>query len=284
MNKTIKETFNIILVIIAAILMAVNINTFVYTAGLLPGGFTGIVLLIQDIFQKYLNVKIPYSLFLWILNLWPAIICFKNIGKRFTLLSLLMIIVSGLATDFIPGLFVTDDILLCTIFGGIINGISICLCLFVGATSGGTDFISIYLSEKKGISAWNYIFAGNCILLAIFGLLFGWTKALYSIIFQFATTQVINSLYKRYQKSTLFIISDHWQEIVKTVKKSTNHNATIFSGKGSYNGADRTMIYTIVGKDQEAQLVHEIMKIDPKAFVNVLETKALLGNFNMQKL
>ena len=121
-------------------------------------------------------------------------------------------------------------------------------------------------------------------MLAIFGLLFGWTKALYSIIFQFATTQVINSLYKRYQKSTLFIISDHWQEIVKMVKKSTNHNATIFSGKGSYNGADRTMIYTIVGKDQEAQLVHEIMKIDPKAFVNVLETKALLGNFNMQKL
>ena len=284
MNKTIKETFNIILVIIAAILMAVNINTFVYTAGLLPGGFTGIVLLIQDIFKKYLNVKIPYCLFLWILNLWPAIICFKNIGERFTLLSLLMIIVSGLATDFIPGLFVTDDILLCAIFGGIINAISICLCLFVGATSGGTDFISIYLSEKKGISAWNYIFAGNCILLAIFGLLFGWTKALYSIIFQFATTQVINSLYKRYQKSTLFIISDHWQEIVKMVKNSTNHNATIFSGKGSYNGADRTMIYTIVGKDQEAQLVHEIMKFDPKAFVNVLETKALLGNFNMQKL
>ena len=84
MNKAIKEIFNIILVILAAILMAVNINTFVYTAGLLPGGFTGIVLLIQNIFQKYFNIKIPYSLFLWILNLWPALSCFKNIGKRFT--------------------------------------------------------------------------------------------------------------------------------------------------------------------------------------------------------
>ena len=284
MNKAIKEIFNIILVILAAILMAVNINTFVYTAGLLPGGFTGIVLLIQNIFQKYFNIKIPYSLFLWILNLWPALICFKNIGKRFTILSLLMIIVSGLATDFIPGFFVTDDILLCAIFGGIINGISICLCLFVGATSGGTDFISIYFSEKKGISAWNYIFVGNCILLTVFGFLFGWTKALYSIIFQFATTQIINVLYKRYQKSTIFIISDDWEEIVKMIKRTTNHNATIFSGKGSYNGSNRTMIYTIVGKDQEPQLVHKIMQIDPNAFVNVLETKALLGNFNMQKL
>ena len=57
-----------------------------------------------------------------------------------------------------------------------------------------------------------------------------------------------------------------------------------FSLKGSYNGANRTMIYTSVGKDQEPQLVHKIMQIDPNAFVNVLETKALLGNFNMQKL
>ena len=284
MNKLIKESLNVFIVIISAILMAVNINTFVYTAELLPGGFTGIVLLIQNIFLKYFNIKIPYSLFLWILNLWPALICLKNIGKRFTILSILMIVVSGLATDFIPGFFVTDDILLCAIFGGIINGISICLCLFVGATSGGTDFISIYFSEKKGISAWNYIFAGNCILLGIFGLLFGWTKALYSIIFQFATTQVINSLYKRYQKSTLFIISKQWEEITRMIKLTTNHNATIFTGKGSYQGAERKMIYTIVGKDQEAKLVHEIMKIDPKAFVNVLETKALLGNFNMQKL
>lgn len=284
MNKSSKEIFNIFLIIVAAVLMALNINTFVYTAGLLPGGFTGIVLLVQDVFKKYFNIKIPYSLFLWLLNLFPAIICLKNIGKRFTLLSIMMIIISGLATDFIPGFFVTDDILLCAIFGGIINGISICLCLFVGATSGGTDFISIYLSEKKGISAWNYIFIGNCILLTIFGLLFGWIRALYSIIYQFATTQVINMLYKRYQKSTLFIISDKWEEIVKLVKASTNHNATIFSGKGSYQGAERIMIYTIVGKDQEPKLVHAIMKIDPKAFVNILETKTLFGNFNMQKL
>ena len=96
--------------------------------------------------------------------------------------------------------------------------------------------------------------------------------------------QIINVLYKRYQKSTIFIISDDWEEIVKMIKRTTNHNATIFSGKGSYNGANRTMIYTIVGKDQEPQLVHKIMQIDPNAFVNVLETKALLGNFNMQKL
>ena len=107
-----RKVMDFVLVLVAAFLMALNINTFVYTAGLLPGGFTGITLLIQDVFLKYLNVKIPYSLFYWLLNIIPAVVCFRFVGKKFTVLSILMIIVSGLATDFIPGLAVTDDIIL----------------------------------------------------------------------------------------------------------------------------------------------------------------------------
>ena len=57
--------------------MAVNLNTFVHAAGLLPGGFTGITLLIQEVFAKYLNIKIPFVLFYWGLNLVPALICFR---------------------------------------------------------------------------------------------------------------------------------------------------------------------------------------------------------------
>lgn len=279
-----RSVLNFFTVIAAAILMAVNINTFVYTAELLPGGFTGITLLIQNVFQEFFHIKIPFSLFYWLLNIIPAAVCFKFVGKRFTLLSILMIFISGAATDFIPGFFVTDDILLCSIFGGIINGISVCLCLFAGATSGGTDFISIYFAEKKGFSIWNYIFAGNCLLLAVFGLLFGWNKALYSIIFQFASTQVINILYKRYQKTTILIISDHSEEIVSLIKETTRHDATLFKGKGGYMGAERTLIYTVVSKEQEESLFHAIKQIDPEAFVNVLETKTLRGKFFMEKL
>lgn len=279
-----KNFVDFALVLIAAVLMALNINTFVYTAELLPGGFTGITLLIQDIFLKYLDVKIPFSLCYWLLNIAPALVCFKFVGKKFTILSVMMIIVSGLATDFIPGFFVTDDILLCTVFGGIINGIAVCLCLFAGATSGGTDFISIYFAEKKGYSIWNYIFAGNCILLAVFGILFGWDKALYSIIFQFVATQVITVLYKRYQKSTVLIISEKKDEIVALIKSSVNHDATLFEGIGGYEGAKRTLIYTVVSKEQEESLFHGIKKIDPDAFVNVLETKTLRGKFFMKKL
>ena len=283
MRDKVRLSLRFLLVTAGAILMAVNLNTFVYTAGLLPGGFTGISLLIQEVFSKFLKIKIPFALFYWGLNIVPALICFRYVGKRFTLLSIWAIIASGLFTDLLPGLKVTDDVMLCTIFGGIVNGLAISLCLLAGATSGGTDFISIYVSEKTGRSIWNHIFVFNVIVLGIFGLLFGWSRALYSIIFQFVSTQILNTLYKRYQKSTILIITEKPDEIVQIIREVTGHDATLFTGKGCYQGAERRMLYTVVSSDEEDKLLRSIKKTDPCAFVNILQTKMLKGNFIMKR-
>lgn len=280
-----KLFFRFLIVSIAAALMAVNIKTFVQAGGLLPGGFTGITLLLQEIFIKFAGIKIPFTVFYWGLNLVPAIICFKYVGKWFTLLSIWMIILSGILTDLIPDITVimTDDTILCSIFGGLLNGFAITLCLLAGATSGGTDFISIYVSEKTGRSIWNMILIFNVAVLGIFGLLFGWERALYSIVFQFATTQLLNALYKRYQKSTLFIISDHTDKLIKVIRDVTGHDATLFTGVGCYKGAERKMLYTVISSDEEFKLVRSIKEADPGAFVNSLQTKMLKGNFIMKK-
>ncbi len=280
-----KLFLRFLVVSLAAALMAVNIKTFVHTGGLLPGGFTGITLLLQEIFLKFAGIKIPFTVFYWGLNLIPALICFKYVGKYFTLLSIWMIIFSGLLTDLIPDITIvmTDDTILCSIFGGLLNGFAITLCLLAGATSGGTDFISIYVSEKTGRSIWNMILIFNVMVLAVFGLLFGWERALYSIVFQFATTQLLNALYKRYQKSTLFIISDHTDELIGVIRQVTGHDATLFTGKGCYKGAERKMLYTVISSDEEFKLVRSIKEADPGAFVNIMQTKMLKGNFIMKK-
>ena len=283
MNDRVRFFLRFLIVTAGALIMAVNLNTFVYTAGLLPGGFTGISLLIQEVFQKFLHIKIPFALFYWGLNIVPALICFKYVGKRFTLLSIWAIIASGLFTDLFPGLRMTDDVMLCSIFGGIVNGIAISFCLLAGATSGGTDFISIYVSEKTGRSIWNHIFVFNVVILVTFGLLFGWTRALYSIIFQFVSTQILNTLYKRYQKSTLLIITDKPDEVILVIREVTGHDATLFTGKGCYQGAERKMLYTVVSSDEEDKLLRSIKKTDPLAFVNILQTKMLKGNFIMKR-
>lgn len=278
-----KGIFRFLLVSAAAVIMAVDINTFVHTGGLLPGGFSGISLLVQDIFKTYFNIKIPYSPIYWGLNVVPAAICFKYVGKKFTLYSIWMLVLCGVLTDLIPGLHVTDDILLTSVFGGILNGVSVCLCLFAGATSGGTDFISIFVSEKTGKTIWNYILIWDCFVLVIFGILFGWNRVLYSIIFQFASTQILNTIYRRYQKYTLFIVTNKADEIIALIRNRVNHTCTIMEGKGGYTGDDRKIIYAVISSTDEFKLVQSIKEVDPDAFINTIETKFLKGNFFMKK-
>ena len=179
-----QDVKRIIVICAAACLMALNIKSFVRTGGLYPGGATGLTILLQTIFERYLGIAVPYTAINLLLNAVPVYVGFRFIGKKFTLFSCLMIVLTSFLTDIIPAQVITYDILLISIFGGIMNGLGISMCLMMNATTGGTDFISIYLSEKKGVDSWNMILAINIVILSIAGFLFGWDKALYSIIFQ----------------------------------------------------------------------------------------------------
>lgn len=269
----------ILLVCTGAFLFALNLNIFVANSGLIPGGFTGITELLQRIFETYFNIKIPFAPIYYFCNLVPAIISFKFIGKKFTIYSCLMILLSGLFTDILPTFNVTDDILLSAIFGGMLSSVAVSFCLFAGATSGGTDFIAIFIAERYGKDAWNYILFANVIILAIAGFLFGWEASLYSMIFQFTATQVLNYLYRRYQKVTLFVITNKPDEIYSLIKDITNHDATLFNGEGCYEKQPRHLIYSVVSADEKTVLVNAIKEKDPAAFVNIVTSKQILGKF-----
>ncbi len=278
-KKRTQEALRILMVLAASFIMAMNLKSFVRMGGLIPGGFNGLTRLIQQVFIRFLGFEPPFSLINFALNVVPIIIGFKFIGKRFTAYSCLMIVVSGLLTDLLPAYVLTTDVLLVAVFGGLINGLSISICLFAGASSGGVDFISIFLSERFGIDAWNYILAGNIVVLGFAGYLFGWDKALYSIIFQFASTQVLNTLYKRYQKQTLLIITDKPDEVYEKIREMTNHDATLIKGVGCYQNRECNILYSVIGRDQVRKILNLVRKIDPKAFTNVIRTESLSGLF-----
>lgn len=274
------QYFRVLVVIFASVLYAWNLCCFAKTVGLLPGGFSGVSLLLQEIGSQFFHINVPFTVFNVALNLFPVYLGFRYIGKKFTIYSIVTIVLSSIFVDILPVYVFTNDILLVSVFGGLINGFAISLCLNVGTTTGGTDFISIFLSEQKGIDAWNYILAGNVIVLGIAGLLFGWKIALYSIIYQFCSTQVIQLLYKRYQKETLFIISDHAEEIYKAIKETTNHDATLFQGIGCYEAKEKTMLYSVINSEAKRELIPLIRSIDPHAFINIVKTQELQGRFH----
>ena len=222
-----KDIKRIIIVCLAAVIMALNIKSFVRTGGLYPGGATGLTLLLQRMGELFFHVTIPYTIVNVALNAVPVYIGFRFIGKKFTLYSCLMIVLTSVLTDILPGYVITYDTLLISIFGGLINGLVISMCLMMNATTGGTDFIAIFLSERKGIDSWNMVLGLNVVILAAAGILFGWDKALYSIIFQYTSTQVLHMLYKKYQQETLFVVTNKAKEVYEAIARTTNHGATI---------------------------------------------------------
>lgn len=243
----------------------------------------GLTILIQRLFSAAFGISLPFAPINIGLNAIPIYIGLKYIGRRSTLYSCLLIVLSSIFTDLIPTHIITEDILLISIFGGIVDGIAVSICLNAGASSGGTDLISIFLSERRGVDSFNIILGFNAVTLCVAGLIFGWDKALYSIIFQYTSTSVLHTLYKKFRQSTFFIVTERPHEVCRAIFGLTNHGATILAGEGSYEHCERSVVYSVVSAAQSKKVASEIRRADPNAFINEVKTQKLRGNFYQPK-
>ena len=280
-SKAKKTIIKFLLLTLAAGIFAFNLKSFIRTGNLIPGGFSGITVLIQQIGRQFFNVEIPYSLVYLPLNVIPAYIGLRYIGKKFTFESFYVVVLSSILTDIIPNITITYEPILIALFAGIVGGIASVICLTAGASGGGTDFISIFLSEKKGIDAWGYILAGNIVLLVIGGLLFDFDRALYSIIYQYVITTMLGTYYKRYQQDTLLVVTSKPQEVLEKIYALTHHDGTIITGEGGYSGENKKIIYSVIGRDQSDKVINAIKEMDEGAFTNLIKTEQVNGRFYM---
>ena len=166
-NLSESVTARLVVSTISALIVAINLNSFVQAGDLFPGGFTGLTRLIMRCSWEFFGVELPFGPINIAINALPALFCLKYVGKRFTLWSCFVIVLTSVFTDLVPSVPITEDPLLVAVFGGLINGVSIGICLYVRITSGGTDFIAIPLMERWNVSAWNYILAGNVVMLIV---------------------------------------------------------------------------------------------------------------------
>lgn len=283
----------------ASLLMALNYRTFVEWGGLYPAGAVGLSLLFQRIGQHVVDAAglgwhIPFSPINFALNAIPAWIGFRFVGKRFTLWSLYVIFLTGLLTDILPAERITafipvadmarltTDSFVTSLFGGIVFGFAMALCLRCNATTGGTDFISIYLSEHKGRETWNIIFAINAAILLAGGYMFGWAGALYSIVYQFVSLQVVHLMYRAYQYQTLLIVTKEPKRVCEAISRLSHHTATVMDAHGGYLGQKTTVVYSVVAADDTSRIYAICKKIDPGAFINAISTSRVIGRFYLR--
>lgn len=280
-NRKIAHILTVISVLISALIQTFVIQAFIQPTGLLSSGFTGIALLIDKISTAFFGHSISISFLLIALNLPVAILCYRAISKRFVFYSLLQVFFSSTflkILSFEPFFEANDDILN-VVFGGFLYGICIVLALKGRASTGGTDFIALYVSNKKGKSIWNYVFIFNVILLCIFGLLFGWSEAGYSILFQYVTTRTISTFHQRYVRVTLQMTTSKPEDVIEAYIKNFRHGLSCVDAIGGYSKKKVTVIHTVVSSYEVPDIVETMRIVDPYIIINSFKTEQFYGRF-----
>lgn len=277
-NKQVRLLITLVCVVIAAFMQAYVIKVFIEPADLLSSGFTGVAILINKI-TSLAGFQFSVSLGMILLNIPVAILCYKSISPKFTFFSLLEVFLASFflrVIDF-PPLF--DDILLNIAFGGFAYGLLTVLALKGNASTGGTDFIALYISNRKGRSIWEYVFVFNTIILVIFGYMFGWEHAGYSILFQFISTRTIDSFYHRYERMTLQITTTHAKRVIDAYVQNYRHGISCVDAVGGYSQKHMHLLHTVVSSYEVQDIVDLVRDVDSKAIINVIKTENFFGGF-----
>lgn len=277
-NRMIYRLITLVSVVVSAVLQTYVIQAFIRPSGLLSGGFTGIAILLDKIASLY-GKSFSTSLGMLVLNIPVAVLCSRSISLRFTFYSLVQVFLSSFLLKVCHLTPIFDDLMLNVIFGGFLYGLSIAIALKGNASTGGTDFIALYVSNKTGRSIWQYVFAGNVAILSLYGLLFGWQYAGYSILFQFVSTRTISTFHHRYERVTLQITTKNAQDIIKAYVSHYRHGISCVDAVGGYSGQKMYLLHTVVSSYEVGEIVALMRIQDPQIIVNMIRTENFYGKF-----
>lgn len=263
----------LVFISIGASLMAVSLELFLVPNKILDGGITGISIILTHLLGWKLGIII------FLLNLPFIYIGYKQIGKTFAISTLYGISVLSIVTFSLHHVtLVTDDLLLATVFGGIILGIGVGLVIRSGGSLDGTEVLSILLNGKLPFSVGEIIMFFNLFIFSSAGFVFGWNRAMYSVIAYFIAFKVIDIVIQGLDESkSAWIISEEVEEIGEAILARLGRGVTYLKGEGAYTGDDKKVIFCVITRLEEAKLKSIIEELDPSAFFAVATMSEVRG-------
>lgn len=263
----------IFFIIVGSILMGVGIEEFLVPNKVLDGGIVGISIILSHLS----GAKLGYFIFL--LNIPFFYIGYKQIGKTFTFSTMLGITVLSLTTILLHDVPVfTSDLLLATVFGGIILGIGVGIVLRFGGSLDGTEVLALLFSKRSPFSVGEIIMFFNVFIFISAGFVFSWNRAMYSLIAYFIAFKVIDIVIAGLDESkSVWIISDHSQVIGETIPARLGRGVTYLKGEGAYTGDTKKVIFCVINRLEEAKLKTIIEELDPTAFLAVANISEVRG-------
>jgi uncharacterized membrane-anchored protein YitT (DUF2179 family) len=260
---------------------AVGLSMFLVPNKVAAGGISGLATVLHHLFG------LPVGLTMLALNLPLFVMALLVLGKGFgakTLIgTLLFSVFTELTKEFSA---ITQDLLLSSVYGGLILGVGLGLVFKARGTTGGSDLASMLIHHFiPSVSIGQGIFLVDFFVIAFDGIAFNWELAMYSWIALFVSSKVIDLLQEgiNYAKA-VYIISNHIEVISKKISDEMQRGVTLLWGKGGYTGEDRNILLCVVTRFELTRLKKTVQEEDPHAFLIVHDVHEVLGEgFSFKK-
>ncbi|MBP1931381.1 YitT family protein [Ammoniphilus resinae] len=261
-TKLLKRAIGIL---IGATFVSVGLEIFLVPNNIIDGGIVGISIILSHLTGFTLGI------FLLFLNLPFLMLGYKQIGKTFALSTLLGVILMSIGTSLLHSVPVlTEDLLLASVFGGIILGIGVGLVIRYGGSLDGTEIIAILFNKKTPFSVGEVVMFFNLFILGSAGFVFGWDRAMYSLIAYYIAYKMIDITIEGFDESkAVWIISDSSQEIGDALSARLGRGVTYLNGEGGYSGDDKKVIFCVITRLEQAKLKSIVEDIDASAFLAI---------------
>lgn len=285
-KKLLNEGFHVGIVLICAIVYSLAVMWFLTPAGLYAAGITGLAQILVKILEVFANFKLPSGVLVFAFNVPLFIFGWKRVSKRFSIYSLLFVVVQSLLMmDWIPvytfGMDPKANGLLFAIVGGLIAGVSNGVSLRFGTSTGGIDILGQVLSIEKGISIGIFTMIFN-VLIAVLGggILFGdWLVSMHTLIRIIISSLVIDRIHTAYNFVRLDIISTNVQEISNRLMTELGRGVTLMNVEGAYTHKQKQDAFTIITRYELARAKRICLECDPKVFIIIAPAKGTVGRF-----
>lgn len=262
-------------IVLGNLLCALAFNGFLIPNKLLSGGVGGTAIMVH-----YLT-DMPTGWLVFIMNVPIFIIGAKMIDKKFAIYSFISMLVLSLLLSFTEGIYQyinVNDLLLSTIFGGLLNGLGMGIMFRNKVSQGGLDIIAAIFKRKLNMNIGTALMGVNGIIISLSSILFGLQPAMYTIIGLYIAYQIVDKVQQGIDTSkSVIIISDKPLDIANSIMENLNRGATFLNGEGAYSKSDKKIIYCMVTSTQIVKLKEIVEKVDEKAFITINDTEEVKG-------
>lgn len=278
-NKSIaKIIFSFLILTVGCVIAAFSIGAILIPNLILDGGVNGISIMASQL------TGISTSIFIIILNIPFLIIGYKSLGKEFVLKALFAMLVFSGVLYYTETLHIgIEDKLLATIYGGLLLGFGVGLVIRYGGCLDGTEIAAIILSKKSNFSVGQIVLICNVFIYGTAGFLFGFDRALYSLLTYFITFKVIDFVSEGLEQGKVaLIITNQSAKVAKDIYEKLGRTVTSFEGKGMING-ETMILYCVITRLELTELRNIVNADDVQAFVTVIDVSEIIGSHIKKK-